>query len=170
MRWPHRKIKSIKCLIDNVKVSHHSDTDARNTTFLGFYVIGASPRFMFLLIFSINLTLFPYKYWLQELGLTNEIEMLEEHKRKLEQLPEMELTERTKKLRQACFKANYKKRRSMQASFAWPNLLFIFCMLKPRKVFDRSKSHLVLHLIKDFSMIQMKESLYLLPKNVLCIS
>ncbi|XP_022891937.1 protein RKD3 [Olea europaea var. sylvestris] len=72
MRWPHRKIKSIKCLIDNVK----------------------------------------------ELGLTNEIEMLEEHKRKLEQLPEMELTERTKKLRQACFKANYKKRRSMQASFA----------------------------------------------------
>ncbi|KAL8519505.1 hypothetical protein ACS0TY_010440 [Phlomoides rotata] len=48
----------------------------------------------------------------QELGLTNEIEMLEEHKRMVERIPEMELTERTKKLRQACFKANYKKRRS----------------------------------------------------------
>lgn len=51
---------------------------------------------------------------LQELGLTNEIEMLEEHKKMVERIPEMELTERTKKLRQACFKANYKKRRSLQ--------------------------------------------------------
>ncbi|CAL5364575.1 unnamed protein product [Camellia sinensis] len=65
MRWPHRKIKSLKSLIDNVK----------------------------------------------ELGLTKEIEMLEEHRRMVEKLPELELTERTKKLRQACFKANYKKRR-----------------------------------------------------------
>ncbi|KAK6936671.1 RWP-RK domain [Dillenia turbinata] len=65
-RWPHRKIKSLKSLIHNVK----------------------------------------------ELGLTQEVEMLEEHKRMMEKLPEMELTERTKKLRQACFKANYKKRRS----------------------------------------------------------
>ncbi|KAL3651315.1 hypothetical protein CASFOL_004317 [Castilleja foliolosa] len=73
MRWPHRKIKSLKSLIHNVK----------------------------------------------ELGLTNEIEMLEEHKRMVEIIPEMELTDRTKKLRQACFKANYKKRRSMQqADFA----------------------------------------------------
>ncbi|KAL0452405.1 UNVERIFIED_CONTAM: protein RKD4 [Sesamum latifolium] len=66
-RWPHRKIKSLKSLIHNVK----------------------------------------------ELGMTNEIEMLEEHKRMVEKIPEMELTERTKKLRQACFKANYKKRRSL---------------------------------------------------------
>ncbi|KAK8690431.1 hypothetical protein V6N13_073964 [Hibiscus sabdariffa] len=64
LRWPHRKIKSLKSLINNVK----------------------------------------------ELGLTNEVEMLEEHQRMLEKLPDMELTERTKKLRQACFKANYKKR------------------------------------------------------------
>ncbi|GMJ13609.1 hypothetical protein HRI_005030000 [Hibiscus trionum] len=64
LRWPHRKIKSLQSLINNVK----------------------------------------------ELGLTNEIEMLEEHQRMLEKLPDMELTERTKKLRQACFKANYKKR------------------------------------------------------------
>ncbi|KAK3034718.1 hypothetical protein RJ639_032671 [Escallonia herrerae] len=70
MRWPHRKIKSLKSLIDNVK----------------------------------------------ELGLTGEIGMLEEHKRMLEQLPELELTERTKKLRQACFKANYKKRRFLTAA------------------------------------------------------
>ncbi|OMO93618.1 Plant regulator RWP-RK [Corchorus olitorius] len=67
MRWPHRKIKSLKALIDNVK----------------------------------------------ELGLTDEILMLEEHKKMLEKLPDMELTERTKRLRQACFKANYKKRRSL---------------------------------------------------------
>jgi hypothetical protein len=39
--------------------------------------------------------------------------MLEEHKRLLERLPDMELTERTKRLRQACFKANYMKRRSL---------------------------------------------------------
>ncbi|XP_062153948.1 protein RKD4 [Alnus glutinosa] len=67
MRWPHRKIKSLKSLINNVK----------------------------------------------ELGLTNEVVMLEEHKRLLEILPDMQLTQRTKKLRQACFKANYKKRRSL---------------------------------------------------------
>lgn len=67
MRWPHRKIKSLRSLVDNVK----------------------------------------------ELGLTREIEMLEEHKRMVEKLPKVELTERTKKLRQACFKANHKKRRSL---------------------------------------------------------
>ncbi|CAK9151600.1 unnamed protein product [Ilex paraguariensis] len=69
MRWPHRKIKSLKSLIDNVK----------------------------------------------ELGFTNEVGMLEEHKRMVEKVPELELTERTKRLRQACFKANYKKRRSLAA-------------------------------------------------------
>ncbi|KAM7499784.1 hypothetical protein LguiA_024198 [Lonicera macranthoides] len=70
MRWPHRKIKSLKSLIHNVK----------------------------------------------ELGLTREVEMLEEHQRMLEQIPELELTERTKRLRQACFKANYKKRRFLSAA------------------------------------------------------
>ncbi|GMH08883.1 hypothetical protein Nepgr_010723 [Nepenthes gracilis] len=67
-RWPHRKIKSLKSLIRNVK----------------------------------------------ELGLMNEVAMLEEHRRMLQRLPQMELTERTKKLRQACFKANYKKRRRLK--------------------------------------------------------
>ncbi|KAK6117737.1 hypothetical protein DH2020_048526 [Rehmannia glutinosa] len=80
MRWPHRKIKSLKSLIHNVKVCACFKT--------------------------------------LELGLTNEVEMLEEHKRMVEKIPEMELTERTKKLRQACFKANYKKRRSMQQNIA----------------------------------------------------
>ncbi|XP_059669391.1 protein RKD4 [Cornus florida] len=69
-RWPHRKLKSLKTLIDNVK----------------------------------------------GLGLAKELEMLEEHKRMIEQVPEMELTERTKKLRQACFKANYKRRRTLAAA------------------------------------------------------
>ncbi|KAL3570543.1 hypothetical protein D5086_027792 [Populus alba] len=66
MRWPHRKIKSLNSLINNVK----------------------------------------------EMGLgEHDTIMLEEHKRLIEKLPDLELTERTKKLRQACFKANYKKRR-----------------------------------------------------------
>lgn len=55
---------------------------------------------------------------MQELGkgiceesVKRELESLEEHKRRMEEDPEIELTERTKKLRQACFKANYKRRR-----------------------------------------------------------
>ncbi|XP_061348955.1 protein RKD4 [Gastrolobium bilobum] len=66
-RWPHRKLKSLKLLIDNVK----------------------------------------------EMGLANEVVMLEKHKMMLERLPGMELNEETKKLRQACFKANYKRRRCL---------------------------------------------------------
>lgn len=57
-------------------------------------------------------------FGMQEMGLTNEIMMLEEHKSLLEVLPDMELTEKTKKLRQTCFKANYKKRRSLQLAYA----------------------------------------------------
>ncbi|CAL1366385.1 unnamed protein product [Linum trigynum] len=65
MRWPHRKIKSLNSLIDNVK----------------------------------------------EMGMGEETAMLEEHRRMIERAPDMELTDKTKRLRQACFKANYKKRR-----------------------------------------------------------
>ncbi|XP_047325234.1 protein RKD4 [Impatiens glandulifera] len=47
----------------------------------------------------------------KELGMCRkEIEMLEHHKRMLEKKPELDLTDRTKRLRQACFKLNYKKR------------------------------------------------------------
>ncbi|KAJ6973907.1 hypothetical protein NC653_030058 [Populus alba x Populus x berolinensis] len=52
------------------------------------------------------------KVGLTEMGLSEyEAIMLEEHRRLIEELPDLELTERTKKLRQACFKASYKKRR-----------------------------------------------------------
>ncbi|XP_074559176.1 uncharacterized protein LOC141815130 [Curcuma longa] len=73
-RWPHRKMKSLKSLIRNVKE-------------LG-------------------------KGMLEE-SIRSELESLEQHKRMMEENPEMELTERTKRLRQACFKANYKRRRLM---------------------------------------------------------
>ena len=39
------------------------------------------------------------------------IELLEREKRLVEEFPDIELENTTKRLRQACFKANYKKRR-----------------------------------------------------------
>ena len=50
------------------------------------------------------------------------IDSLEEEKKRMEEIPDMELEEKTKKLRQSCFKANHKKRKLMgmaelQASF-----------------------------------------------------
>ena len=39
------------------------------------------------------------------------VEMLQQEKQLLEQRPYVQLEEKTKRLRQACFKANYKKRR-----------------------------------------------------------
>ncbi|VAI72304.1 unnamed protein product [Triticum turgidum subsp. durum] len=74
-RWPHRKLKSLQTLINDVEV-------------------------------------------LQEAGKANDdgqlramVEMLEQERRLLEQRPYVELEEKTKRLRQACFKASYKKRR-----------------------------------------------------------
>ncbi|MED6211568.1 hypothetical protein PIB30_074986 [Stylosanthes scabra] len=64
-RWPHRKIRSLHLLIQNLK----------------------------------------------EMGLDNEVEMLEQETKMMEKIPGMELTKETKRLRQACFKANFKKRR-----------------------------------------------------------
>ncbi|KAK2444460.1 RWP-RK domain-containing protein [Trifolium repens] len=49
---------------------------------------------------------------LKEMGLENEVAKLEKQKKMLEKIPGMELNEEIKKLRQSCFKANYKKRRS----------------------------------------------------------
>ena len=49
----------------------------------------------------------------QEMGLEDEVPRLERQKSLLEKLPGLELSEEAKKLRQACFKANYKKRRCM---------------------------------------------------------
>ncbi|KAG1346427.1 putative protein RKD1 [Cocos nucifera] len=47
-------------------------------------------------------------------SIRREVETLEEHRRLMEENPLTELTERTKKLRQACFKANFKKRRALE--------------------------------------------------------
>ncbi|KAI5074354.1 hypothetical protein GOP47_0010315 [Adiantum capillus-veneris] len=74
-RWPHRKMKSINCLIDNIK--DLAEEQGANS----------SPRVL------------------------NVVRELEEQRRLMEEMPGAELAERTKKLRQACFKANYKKRR-----------------------------------------------------------
>lgn len=46
----------------------------------------------------------------------NAVQELENQKRKLQEVPGTELAERTKKLRQACFKAGYKRRRQASAS------------------------------------------------------
>ncbi|AES72521.1 putative transcription factor Nin-like family [Medicago truncatula] len=64
-RWPHRKLRSLMLLIDNLK----------------------------------------------DKGLTKEVAMLEKQKKMLEKLPGMHLNDEIKKLRQACFKANYKNRK-----------------------------------------------------------
>lgn len=48
-----------------------------------------------------------------ESKLKDAIELLEREKRLMEELPDMQLEDNTKRLRQACFKANYKKRRLM---------------------------------------------------------
>ncbi|XP_030933460.1 protein RKD4 isoform X1 [Quercus lobata] len=47
----------------------------------------------------------------EDLGFKREADILEDQKRLLEILPDTELTEEIKRLRQACFKANYKKKR-----------------------------------------------------------
>ncbi|KAL9240549.1 hypothetical protein vseg_014754 [Gypsophila vaccaria] len=51
----------------------------------------------------------------KEMGLMEVVQFLEEHKMKLHYIPGLELNEEIKKLRQACFKANYKKRRATHA-------------------------------------------------------
>ncbi|XP_021761551.1 protein RKD4-like [Chenopodium quinoa] len=53
----------------------------------------------------------------KELGMVQMAERLEEDKRKLHFMPEFELTEETKRLRQQCFKANYKKRRALALNY-----------------------------------------------------
>ncbi|KAE9604023.1 putative transcription factor Nin-like family [Lupinus albus] len=53
----------------------------------------------------------------KEMGLSEEIARLEQHRKMLEKQPHLELTEETKKLRQTCFKANYKKRRCFSLQY-----------------------------------------------------
>ncbi|XP_010485094.1 PREDICTED: protein RKD4-like [Camelina sativa] len=50
---------------------------------------------------------------LKSVGMEEEVKNLEEHRVLIEQEPDAELSDGTKKLRQACFKANYKRRKSL---------------------------------------------------------
>lgn len=43
----------------------------------------------------------------------NAVEILEKEMKMVEEMPDLQLDDTTKRLRQACFKANYKKRRLM---------------------------------------------------------
>lgn len=78
---------------------------------------------------------------MQELGkegeegeekLRNAIVLLEMERKLLEEAPDMQLEDNTKRLRQACFKANYKKRKIMgtnvmeksQSSFSCSNIQY----------------------------------------------
>lgn len=44
------------------------------------------------------------------------VSILEREKRRMEDVPDLDLEDKTKRLRQACFKANYKKRKLMAGS------------------------------------------------------
>ncbi|CAM6021577.1 unnamed protein product [Sphagnum balticum] len=79
-RWPHRKMKSLDSLIQNIQE------------------LGKGPE---------GKTSVPVMSAVKE---------LEHQKRRMEERPGIELAERTKRLRQACFKASYKKRRQRQTN------------------------------------------------------
>lgn len=111
-RWPHRKLKSLQTLINDVEVpslsilvSPISDSESASTLHPLFLRVNA-------------LRCRSWSQVLQEAGKANDdeqlramVEMLEQERRLLEQKPYVELEEKTKRLRQACFKASYKKRR-----------------------------------------------------------
>jgi len=79
-RWPHRKMKSLDSLIQNIQE------------------LGKGPE---------GKTSVPVMSAVKE---------LEHQKRRMEERPGIELAERTKRLRQACFKASYKKRCQRQTN------------------------------------------------------
>ncbi|KAL5221059.1 hypothetical protein ABZP36_025772 [Zizania latifolia] len=110
-RWPHRKMKSLKSLIVNVK--------ARRTL--------ASLGMQLHQLVNYNSCIKPSSMAMtrvQEMGtkgmssaaIQRELAALETCCAMMEQNPAVELTERTKKLRQACFKENYKRRRAAGAA------------------------------------------------------
>ncbi|KAK9080040.1 hypothetical protein SSX86_000206 [Deinandra increscens subsp. villosa] len=49
-------------------------------------------------------------------GAEEVIELLEKEKKKMEQVPDLQLKDDTKRLRQSCFKANYKKRKTLNVN------------------------------------------------------
>lgn len=48
--------------------------------------------------------------------LRNALEILEKEMKMIEEVPDWEFGDKTKKLRQACFKANYKRRRLLSST------------------------------------------------------
>ncbi|KAM0876582.1 hypothetical protein ACQ4PT_036095 [Festuca glaucescens] len=109
-RWPHRKMKSLRALINNVEVHSLSIVVFLSLTTLN------QPSHLFKLLITSYVG--SRLQALQEAGKANDeeqlramVEMLEQERRLLEQKPCVELKDKTKRLRQACFKANYKKRR-----------------------------------------------------------
>ncbi|KAK7282553.1 hypothetical protein RIF29_11439 [Crotalaria pallida] len=65
----------------------------------------------------------------KEMGLSNEVAKLEQLRKMLKKLPGLELTEEIKKLRQACFKASYKKRRIGEVVNVRLNMINELCTL-----------------------------------------
>ncbi|XP_019199919.1 PREDICTED: protein RKD1-like [Ipomoea nil] len=57
----------------------------------------------------------------EEEKLREAVELLEKQKKEIEESPDMEMEDTTKKLRQACFKANYKKRKLTVAAAGMPS-------------------------------------------------
>lgn len=51
---------------------------------------------------------------MSERKLREAIDLLEEERKTMEEVPDMQMEDNTKRLRQACFKANYKKRKLME--------------------------------------------------------
>ncbi|MBA0773051.1 hypothetical protein Gotri_008353 [Gossypium trilobum] len=77
-RWPHRKLTSLRTLINNVQELEEGEE--------------------------------------RESNVREAIEVLERERKMLEEMPDMDLEDKTKRLRQACFKANYKKRKLVPPS------------------------------------------------------
>ncbi|KAE8707414.1 Protein RKD1 [Hibiscus syriacus] len=81
-RCPHRKLKSLRSLINNIQESQEGEE-----------VEG-------------------------EGKVREAVEVLERERKMLEEMPDMNMGSDTKRLRQACFKANYKKRRPLSSAVA----------------------------------------------------
>nr|XP_025884608.1 protein RKD3-like isoform X2 [Solanum lycopersicum] len=101
-RWPCRKLMSLQTIINNVKV----------------YVSTQLNKLVSIMILINNIHLKEL-----ENGVGNEmkeklkdmINVLEKEKKKIEEIPDMEIEEKTKQLRQICNMKNHKKRRLMSS-------------------------------------------------------
>jgi len=115
-RWPHRKLMSLQTLIRNVKVPYFSVLLNKTccTIHIAIYMDDVCMH---------NNACMCVVIYMQELGreegeeseakLRDALEILEREKKMLEEFPDLQLEDNTKRLRQACFKANYKRRRLM---------------------------------------------------------